>query len=193
MSDSGSITHWVSALRQKDSLAAYNLWQSFRKRLEEIARRELGRAPFSGSFDEQDVALSAFSTFCQQVQSGHFSKLGDRQELWWLLAVITKRKAGDRIKYERAARRRRPKEAEGDGQVSSMPAGESNPEDLVAMRDQCEHLLELLGDDELRFIAILKLEGRGNDEIGRRLSRTRQTIQRKLNLIRSIWRQELEG
>jgi DNA-directed RNA polymerase specialized sigma24 family protein len=193
MSDGESITHWVSALRQQDSFAAYNLWQSFRKRLEEIARRELGRAPVSAAFDEQDVALSAFSTFCEQVQAGRFAQLGDRQELWWLLAVITKRKAGDRLKYERAARRLRPQDHAPDGQVDSVPNDEPSPEEMVAMRDQCEHLLELLGDDELRFIAILKLEGRGNDEIARRLSRTRQTIQRKLNLIRSIWRKELDS
>ncbi len=193
MSQGESITRWVKSLQQHDSSAARKLWQSFGKRIEAIARRELGRFPVSPLFDEEDVALSAFTTFCQQIQAGKFTELGDRHELWWLLMVITKRKAGERVKHERAVRRRSPVIGqETTSELEDVPAGGPTPEEWVVMREQCDQLLQILGDDELRFITIWKLEGRTNEEIAKKLMRTRQTVQRKLNLIRSIWREELE-
>ena len=191
-SDDQPITLWVRSLRQSDQTAAYKLWRSFRERLESLARRELARLPRPHPFDEEDVALSAFHAFCTQIQEGGFSKLANRRELWWLLILMTKRKAGDRIKHEKAEKRSRAvRIGLSGGKIEQLAFHAPTPHQWVEMREQCERLLAILEDDELRFIAIWKLEGNTNDEIAERLNRTRQTVQRKLNLIRSIWSREL--
>jgi DNA-directed RNA polymerase specialized sigma24 family protein len=192
-SDDQPITAWVRSLRQSDQTAAYELWSSFRERLESLAKRELARLPRPHPFDEEDVALSAFYALCTQIQGGGFSKLANRRELWWLSILMTKRKAGDRIKHEMAEKRSSKDVRIGlsSGGIDQLAFDAPTPHQWVEMREQCERLLAILDDDELRFIAIWKLEGNTNDEIAERLNRTRQTVQRKLNLIRSIWSREL--
>ena len=51
------------------------------------------------------MALSAFDVFHRGVQSGKFAEVGNRDELWRLLVVITARKARDRAKAELALKR----------------------------------------------------------------------------------------
>lgn len=187
------ITEWVVALQQNNQSAATSLWESFRDRIELVAKRELAKLPPAAAFDEEDVALSAFYTFCHQIEGGTFSIPTNRDELWWLLIVITKRKAGERVKHEGAQKRNSKgnSKALSDSELQQVATHDADPQELFQMRENCNHLLESLEDDELRIIAIWKLEGYTNSEIANRLMRTRQTIQRKLNLIRSIWAQEL--
>jgi DNA-directed RNA polymerase specialized sigma24 family protein len=47
-----------------------------------------------------------------------------------------------------------------------------------------------LGDDTLRQVALLKLEGYENAEIAARLNCALRTVERKLNLIRALWAEE---
>jgi hypothetical protein len=53
--------------------------------------------------------------------------------------------------------------------------------------DECRLLLDGLRDDSLRQIALMRMEGYGNDEIAARLDCGRRTISRKLDLIRRCW------
>jgi DNA-binding CsgD family transcriptional regulator len=50
-------------------------------------------------------------------------------------------------------------------------------------------LLELLGDETLRQVAVWKREGCTNDEVARRLDCSRRTVARKLETIRILWSQ----
>jgi DNA-directed RNA polymerase specialized sigma24 family protein len=45
-------------------------------------------------------------------------------------------------------------------------------------------------DDGLRQIAVLKLEGRTNEEIASRIDRSPTTVERRLRLIRDMWKEE---
>jgi DNA-directed RNA polymerase specialized sigma24 family protein len=49
-------------------------------------------------------------------------------------------------------------------------------------------LLECLPGDELRRIALAKMEGRTNAEVARLLGRSLATVERKLCVIRALWR-----
>jgi hypothetical protein len=58
-----------------------------------------------GVADEEDVALSAFNSFCLGAEQGHFAQLFDRDNLWRGLVTITARKAyqqaaAPRLRYE---------------------------------------------------------------------------------------------
>ena len=104
MSSPGSVTVWIAALRQGDSLAAQRLWEGYFRRLVGLARQKLLGRPRAAA-DEEDVALSAFTSFCQGAQAGRFPRLADRDNLWQVLVLLTARKAGRLRKHERRQKR----------------------------------------------------------------------------------------
>jgi len=61
------------------------------------------------------------------------------------------------------------------------------------MIEECRRLLENLGDDRLRSLALMKMEGFTNSEIADNLGCSRNTIERKLRLIRGLWSRERSG
>src|SRR4051812_37288342 len=101
----GSVTRLIDALGgdEVDS-AAMQLWERYFDQLVRLACSRLKTAP-RGVVDEEDVALSAFNSFCQGAAEGRFPRLGDRGELWRLLVTITARKAAGHLRRERAQRR----------------------------------------------------------------------------------------
>jgi DNA-directed RNA polymerase specialized sigma24 family protein len=57
--------------------------------------------------------------------------------------------------------------------------------------EEYARLLDGLGDDALRSVAVWKLEGYTNKEIAARLGRAPATVERKLRLIRDAWEKEV--
>jgi hypothetical protein len=57
--------------------------------------------------DEEDVALSAFHSFCRDAEAGRFPELGDRKDLWQILVMLTARKAWALIEHEGRQKTRR--------------------------------------------------------------------------------------
>ncbi len=198
--EAGSITQWLGSLKEGDHQAAQELWNRYFDRLVRLARQKLkAQRRLGGDADEEDAALSAFESFCDGAAHGRFPMLGDREDLWRLLVVITSRKAGAQ------AQRRRAKKRGGDRvQVAPQPDHldydalhnvvdqEPTPEFAAIFAEEFERLLDQLGDDDLRQVALWRLEGRANDEIAGLLGCARRTVARRLELIRKIWETELE-
>jgi DNA-directed RNA polymerase specialized sigma24 family protein len=198
MSDDGSITRWFGSLQAGNREAAQELWRRFASRLIGLARARLRAAPRRAA-DEEDAVLSAFDSFCRGAEQGRFLQVQDRGDLWNLLVAITVRKVSDQVQHERRQKR-------GGGAVlgeadlargsddrafEDIIGSEPTPQLAAEMAEQCHRLLELLPDEDLRSIALLKMEGYTNDEIAGRLDCVRSTVQRKLNLIRARWEQEV--
>ena len=198
MSDGGSITRWFDSLQAGDREAAQALWRRFASRLIGLARARLRAAPRRAA-DEEDAVLSAFDSFCRGAEQGRFPQVQDRGDLWNLLVAITIRKVSDQVQHESRQKR-------GGGAVlgeadlvrgrddrafEDIIGSEPTPQLAAEMAEQCHRLLGLLQDEDLRSIALLKMEGYTNDEIADRLDCVRSTVQRKLNLIRSRWEQEV--
>jgi DNA-directed RNA polymerase specialized sigma24 family protein len=59
------------------------------------------------------------------------------------------------------------------------------------MAIEYQALLAKLNDPNLERVATLKLDGYTNEEIAISIHRTRRTVQRMLDLIRDLWREEL--
>ncbi len=59
------------------------------------------------------------------------------------------------------------------------------------MAESCRRLLDVLGDEQLRRIAVWKMEGYTNREIADRLGCVIETVERRLRLIRSLWQHEM--
>jgi DNA-directed RNA polymerase specialized sigma24 family protein len=185
-----SITRLIGMLKGGDGEAAQRLWEAYFGRLTALARAKL-RGVLTRAADEEDVALSAFDSLCRRAEAGRFPRLADRDDLWQLLFVITVRKALDLVRHERRASR-------GRGRVvslSDLPASEVDrllgagptPELAAQMAEECRRLLDGLGDEALRSVALWKMEGYTDEEIAGRMGCIRQTVGRKLKLIRDLW------
>jgi DNA-directed RNA polymerase specialized sigma24 family protein len=57
--------------------------------------------------------------------------------------------------------------------------------------EECQRLLDRLGDDGLRELAVAKLEGYTNAEVARKVGCAEVTIERRLHLIRKRWEKEV--
>jgi DNA-directed RNA polymerase specialized sigma24 family protein len=193
MSSEGSITQWIARLKAGDRAAAQPLWEGYCRRLVALARARLRAAPRRAA-DEEDVALSAFDSFCRRAEHGQFPRLADRDDLWQLLVVITVRKAANLVNHEgrksRGAGRVLTLSDLGDRGVETLLSAEPSPEMAAQVADECRRLLDLLGDDTLRSVALWKLEGDTNAEIAARLGCIEQTVERKLRAIRRLWADE---
>jgi DNA-directed RNA polymerase specialized sigma24 family protein len=191
-----SVTHWIRQLKGGDAVAAQKLWERYFDRLVGLARKKLQGARRLAE-NEEDVALSAFASFCRGAQAGRFPLLADQDNLWPLLVVITARKAIDVVNRERRLKR-------GGGTVqgesafagaadSSAPGleqvvgDEPTPAFAAQVAEQCQHLLDKLGDDELRSIAVWKMEGHTNEEIAAKVDCSLSTIELRLRVIRKRW------
>lgn len=186
----GSISRWIAQLKGGDADAAQALWETYFRRMVELARQRLQHARRRGA-DEEDVALSAFNSFCQRAQAGLFPRLADRDNLWPLLVAITANKAVDLVRRENRLKRRGPEEDGVD--LHTVLSREPTPEFALEVADELERLLRRLdqtGDPELRSIALWKMEGLANPEIATRLGCVRRTVERKLQLIVRVWEPE---
>jgi RNA polymerase sigma factor (sigma-70 family) len=202
MATGKSVTQWIGGLRAAQESAATELWKHFYVRLIGLARKKL-RASSKRVVDEEDVVLSAFETFFRRAKEGQFPRLADRDDLWQVLVAITERKAINQLRSEGRLKR-------GGGNVrgesvflredmsgvtpsmDQTVGHEPTPEFAAIVAEDFQRLLEALGDDELREIALLKLEGCSNLEIATKIERSVPTVERRLKLIRRKWREEFD-
>jgi RNA polymerase sigma factor (sigma-70 family) len=187
--DPGSITRLIKRLRDGAPETARALWERFAERLLAVARRHLGGAPRRVA-DEEDVAVVAFERFLRGAREGRFPRLNDRGDLWAILFTLTARQAAQQAR-ELGRDRRGGGAVRGDSALAGADPidDEPGPDEAAAVRDQLSRLLAGLKDDELRQIALARLEGRTNAEIAALIDRSVVTVERRLNLIRETWRQ----
>lgn len=191
------ISLWLEELREGDDEAAARLWNHFCLRLYETARRRL-QPDTRRVYDEEDAALSAFHSVCAGIAAGRFPALADREGLWRLLLVITSRKVADRHRYDRQQRRDVGRnladsvfaantDDSGPAGIQQLLAREPTPEFAAAFAETCEALFESLDDPLLRDVATLRLESYSDSEIATQLNCSRNTVQRRLEVIRRHW------
>lgn len=197
-----SVTVWIPALKAGDEQAAQRIWERYFQRVVKLARRRLGTAP-RRSADEEDVALSVFDSLCEGATRGRFPDLRDRNDLWALLVRITQQKAVDLIRHNARKKRGggdvRGESAFHDGSGDDHPNGidqfaaEFMPPELALILEETQTLLmDRLRDDNLRSTARWKMQGYSNREIALKLGIGERAVERKLQLIRATWSQELD-
>jgi DNA-directed RNA polymerase specialized sigma24 family protein len=194
--DQGSITRWIAGVKGGDLAAAQPLWERYFARMVDLARARLrasGRR--DAASDEEDAALSAFDSLCAGLGRGQFPKLADRDDLWLLLVVITTRKVQaqnrHRLRQKRGGGLVRPAsefadDVDDDDLLAQAVGCEPTPEFAAMVAEEYRRLLDRLGDDVLRKVAILRMEGFTTDDIADQLGCARRTVARQLALIRRI-------
>jgi DNA-directed RNA polymerase specialized sigma24 family protein len=195
MTSEGSVTRWITLLKDGDRAAAQPLWEAYFRRLVALARARLRDAPRRAR-DEEDIALSAFDSFCRRAEAGQFPQLADRNDLWQILFVLTVRKTIDALRREgrqvRGGGRVRSLADLADSGVDQFLDPEPSPELAAQMADECRRLLDCLDDETLRVVALGKMQGETNAEIAAQPGCVEQTVVRKLRRIRGLWTQETE-
>lgn len=197
MADQGSITAMIQQIRDGDSSAVESLWHRYYQQLITLARRKLGDSPRRVA-DEDDVVGHAFNSFCIGAAAGRFPQLSDRYALWQTLVMLTARKAADQRKelarlkrgggrvLGESAMMKRDSDDDRRG-IDQVVGNEPTPEFAVQIAEEYGNLLQLLGDDSLRAVAVARMEGYSNTEIAAKLNVQTRTVERKLKLIREIW------
>jgi DNA-directed RNA polymerase specialized sigma24 family protein len=192
MPSEGSVSRWIGPLQAGEEAAAQQLWERFFPPLVAYARKKL-QGKRLATADEEDIALSAFDSFCRGAEAGRFPQLGDRQDLWRLMVVLTARKTAKVLRDQ--ARHKRdggsvPSSAAGEAELEQILSREPTPEFAAQVAEECQRLLALLEDSQLRAVALWKMEGYTHEEIAAKLGCVPRTVDRKLQAIRKLWEQE---
>jgi RNA polymerase sigma factor (sigma-70 family) len=185
------ITRWISGARERDEDSEQALWNHYFERVVRLARTRMF-ALQGAVYDEEDAAASALRSLFRGIQTDRFPQLDDRHNLWRILVVITNRKLRAQWRRENAGRRGQAS-ADPDAipiSIEQLIGDEPTPEFVAELMDETESLLEKLGDDTLRRIAVMRMDGLSSDEIAARLGCTTRTVQRKMERIRVVWDSE---
>jgi DNA-directed RNA polymerase specialized sigma24 family protein len=189
MASRDSVTTWISLFKAGNTEAAAQLWARYFARMVELARDRLRGLPRRAS-DEEDVALSAFHSFWQAVAEGRYARLDSRDDLWQLLVMHTARKVVDQRRLQQRRKRggRTPRlEGEAaDLALQQVIGHEPDPQLAALVVEEYEVLTRSL-DEDLRSVAVRKLEGYTNEEIAAQLEVSLRTVERKLSVIRGLW------
>ena len=194
-----TVSIWISQLKDGDPAAARQLWDIYYGRMVEVARLQAAGSR-SRMADEEDVALSAFKSFCTAPATAASRSSSEHEDPWPLLMALTTHKAIDLIRHERRVKRGGPGPASSvasftrhfpqgrrrfcrsSSATSRTRAWSSEP------AEECQHLLDGMSDTLLRAIALWKMEGFTTEEIASKLGCTPRTVERKLHIIRRLWR-----
>ena len=170
---SGSITILYQQWRQGDTDSLNQLISRFWPRLLALAHSTLqGRVQRVA--DAEDALQSAMISFWGRV------------DLWNVLGLFTVRKAIKLQEREKAKKRGGGKVVTGLTLENTAQIGSEAGLDLV-----CAELLEML-DPDLRAFALLRLMGHKNREIADQFQCTERKVERKLQLVRVVWEQEVK-
>ena len=192
----GSVSILLTDLTALDQDAIHRLFEKYYLPMVKFARRKMMGISRRVA-DEEDIAQSAFHSFCSSAMAGNFPELSDRDNLWRILTTLINRKVIDHYHHDRR-QKRGGGVVRGDsvflagtdaGQVGIVDWADDEPTPQAAaeMAETCCQLLDQLGDDNLKNVALMKLEGHTNDEIAEHLKSSRRTVHRWLKQIRDKW------
>jgi DNA-directed RNA polymerase specialized sigma24 family protein len=123
--------------------------------------------------------------------------------VWAVLVCLTARKALDLRAHDRRQKRGGSGAAgesvldalfgteDGGAGLGQVVGREPTPEFAAQAAETFRRLLAQLPTEELRAIALAKMEGFTNEEIAARRGCALATVERRLGLIRAVWQKEL--
>jgi RNA polymerase sigma-70 factor (ECF subfamily) len=181
-----SFADLLARLDAHDPAAARALHARYTPRLVALARQRLGGLRHKA--DPESAVQSALGSFFRRYDGGEF-RLGDWDDLWGLLAVITARKAANRVRFLRQECRDVGREVplaggepeSGDGQLADP---EPTPADAVALAELLGFALDGLSEQDRRVVEML-LAGHTIDETRAAVGCGERTVRRVRDRVRA--------
>ena len=184
----------LPGLKAGEPDAVREVWEHYFQPLVRVAadRMNPARCRAIGPEDlAQEVLLELCAALAAPDAGDRFPRLTSRKNLWNLLVCFAARAAFDHnTKESRRASVLAGGSALGEAGFAVFDTREPAPEFAVAI----DELLGQLADErdpeqaeKLRTIAVLKMEGYEHAEIAGRLGCSVKTVERKVEVIRTIW------
>jgi RNA polymerase sigma-70 factor, ECF subfamily len=174
-----SFTALLNRLRSDEDAAARDVFNRYSRQLIALTRRQF-EPRLAHRIDPEDVVQSAFKSFFIRHREGKL-RVGDWDNLWALLSLITRRKCADRVEYLRARRRDVDRETaapvEADQPWQLAMDRQPLPEEVASATETVERLLGSASDDE-RPVLELSLLGHTAAEIALQLGKALRTVHR---------------
>jgi DNA-directed RNA polymerase specialized sigma24 family protein len=195
-------TQLLNRVRNGDDQAITKLWEDYYQQLVRIAAKRMPQN-LRRTGDEEDIALSAFHSFIAGIRHDRFPDLSGRDNLWGLLITLTGRKVHAHLRHQTRQKR-------GGGAVRGESVfldragdqttggiggvtGDWKSADIQAeLAEACDGLLDQLGDEQLKQIAVMRMDGFLVDEIASRLGLSKRAVERRLQLIRRTWTEQAD-
>lgn len=187
MSANESFNDCLARLRAGDERAAFHIFDRFAQRLIGLARSRLDGV-MRQKLDPEDVLQSAFRSFFRHVNRPY--ELDDWDSLWSLLARITMRKCGMRIRHFRAGQRNVGQEVsinaspEESNEAWEALAREPSPFEAAVLAETVQVVLRSL-DERDRRIVVLALQGHDVVDIAGNVQCTERKVYRVLHFLRA--------
>jgi RNA polymerase sigma factor (sigma-70 family) len=192
-STTASASLWLDMVRGGNSGAQEKLWEQFFPQLVALARQRLAGSRMAEG-DEEDVALSVLNSFFAGAAENRFPDLRGSDNLWRLLSWMTHRKVIDWLRHHGRQKRQALGESALQHFPGSTPDGMAQvvdpnppPELEVILIDELRRLVHLLPEN-MQSVVTLKMDGFSNLEIAEHLGCSLATVERRLKMIREIWR-----
>ncbi len=180
-----SVSNWLTRLSGGDERAIEIAFDRYFKKLTRLATSKmtgLNQAQRSG----EDVALSAFRSFCSSVKVGRLV-VEKETDLWTGLFLVVTRKVCAERRRQLADKRggkssqvdhfQIGENGEEEDLLANVAGNEPSPELASEMASQAEEVLRLFGKNpKRRRILELRLLGWNDEEIAKELLLTRRTI-----------------
>jgi len=186
MDPGGSVTTWIGQVGGGDHDAASRLWDRYFAGMIRTATAKLRNVSLAPA-DEEDVALSAFHSFCQALAENKLPHVRNRDELWRTLVLMVAGKAVDLRRRHGSLKRGGGLNAVDPEELAVVTGREPDPAFAAQLNEELELLLSRLPDAELQRMALLKLHGHTAEEIADVLGCSLRTVTRRLTLIRRTW------
>lgn len=185
----GTVTSILIAIRNGDRHAQSSMWRICHPKLRKVARQLL-RPGTRVVADEDDVLVEVMCSVLQRLELGQYPEVQNRQDLFRLLNAITVRRVISLNRHEARAKRGSSRRAlNEDGLLRNV----ADPRAMfLEQQEELARLLDLLPEDLMRTVAIMRLDGYCVTEIATMTGVSVPTIERRLRSIREIWSARLE-
>jgi DNA-directed RNA polymerase specialized sigma24 family protein len=196
----GSITRLLPGLKAGERDAVRGVWERYFQPLVRVAADRMNPA-WCRAIGPEDIAQEVLLELCTVLAAPtadeRFPRLTSRENLWNLLVCFAVRAAFDHnTKESRRANVVAGGSALGEAGFAALAACEPVPEFAVAVGDLLDQLADQHNPEQaekLQTIAVLKMEGYAHTEIAGRLGCSVKTVERKVELIRKIWKVKAHG
>jgi RNA polymerase sigma-70 factor (ECF subfamily) len=178
----------MDRLQAGDEDAAREIHRRYTRGLVALACRQLSTS-IRGRVDPESVVQSVFGSFFLRRRDGQFPDLGDWDDLWGLLTVITLRKCANRLRFHHQARRDVRREVRADTITDSantpwLPSDPApTPAEVATLSEALEQLLAGLEGRERQIIEFL-LQGHSVEEVRQKVGCGERTVRRVRDRVR---------